>query len=815
MKISSPILLGLFCPFVIPVQAEEIVPKAHHPDIESISLFASTPDIVTPIGIAVAPDGRVFVQENQTHKRTKKYVGPETDRILIFEDTDGDGVSDKRSVFYEGHVYSTDLLFGEDGHLYVSTRWFICRFPNAATLEKAEGDPEILVTCETEGDYPHNGVGGLAIDPANPKVLSFGFGENLGVDYTFVGSDDLRISGGGEGGSTYRCRTDGSQLERISTGHWNAFGMAYDLDGNLFSTDNDPNSTPPNRLLHIIPGADFGYEYRYGRSGRHPLVDWYGRNPGTLGMIGSLGEAACGLVPYGAENLLSASWTDNRIDLHPLKKSGASFVAGRKPFISGPDNFRPVHFSYSSDRNALYFTDWVNLSYPVHGQGRIWKVSLKKPVDLSPRIRPLKEALAPTLALTRLGDSDPYVRTEAMEILRQRQDLLDSFDWKAESNPTARAHYAVALKRADAKANAKLIPELLKDAHSDVRYVAIKWIADEGLSQHREALAAQLKNDDLKRRDLLAVVAALAEVSGNLKKEFSPGDTLLALALNSDKSARVRTLALQSVPINHPGFTIAKLSSLAKSGILPLQKEAIRCLAIHSDFVAGGPLSQAATDASLPPKVRADAIAGLASYAGDHQALLKELAKEKIEIVSVEATRTLVSAGLATRELPEKPDPDDIAAWEAMLGKVTSQSDPEVGRRLFFHRRLANCSSCHAMNGRGAKVGPDLTTISQQGDTRQAWLLEHILNPNAEVAPYFRPQSITNRDGKTQVGFILGQEGRAQAYVGPDGKKFSILKEDVLRREELPISLMPPGLLDSLSASEIRNLIAYLMDGKE
>lgn len=119
------------------------------------------------------------------------------------------------------------------------------------------------------------------------------------------------------------------------------------------------------------------------------------------------------------------------------------------------------------------------------------------------------------------------------------------------------------------------------------------------------------------------------------------------------------------------------------------------------------------------------------------------------------------------------------------------------------------------MNGRGVEVGPDLTTISKQADTGQAWLLEHILNPNAEVAPYFRPQSITNRDGKTQVGFILGQEGRAQAYVGPDGKKFSILKEDVLKREELPISLMPPGLLDSLSASEIRNLIAYLMDGKE
>jgi hypothetical protein len=63
------------------------------------------------------------------------------------------------------------------------------------------------------------------------------------------------------------------------------------------------------------------------------------------------------------------------------------------------------------------------------------------------------------------------------------------------------------------------------------------------------------------------------------------------------------------------------------------------------------------------------------------------------------------------------------------------------------------------------------------------------------------------------MGFILGKEGKAQAYLGPDGKKFSILKEDVLKREELPISLMPPGLLHPLAAEEIRDLLAYLLKG--
>lgn len=70
------------------------------------------------------------------------------------------------------------------------------RFPDAVTRQKAAGEPEKLVVCETDGDYPHNGVGGLAIDPANPEWLSFGFGENLGADYTFVGSGGVKLFGG-------------------------------------------------------------------------------------------------------------------------------------------------------------------------------------------------------------------------------------------------------------------------------------------------------------------------------------------------------------------------------------------------------------------------------------------------------------------------------------------------------------------------------------------------------------------------------------------------------------------------------------------
>ena len=790
-------------------------PKVHHPNVAGVTLFAQNPDVVTPIGVAVAPDGRVFVQENHTHKRNSAYEGPETDRILVFEDTNNDGVADKRSVFYEGHTFSTDLLFGPDGHLYVSTRWFVGRFLDAATRQKADGEPEKLVVCETDGDYPHNGVGGLAIDLANPQWLAFGFGENLGADYTFVGSDGVKLSGGAEGGSTYRCRTDGRMLTRQTTGHWNAFGMTYDLNGNLFSTDNDPNATPPNRLLHIIPGGDYGYEYRYGRSGHHPLVCWFGEHPGTLGMIGALGEAACGVITHGPGQLLTASWTDNRIDLHSLKQKGASFVATREPFISGPDDFRPVHLSYSADGKYLYFTDWVKLSYPVHGHGRIWRVEFKQPVRLEPLPRPAKrQKLSPQDALVLLGSDDPYARTEAIHVLTEHPEVLGAYKWQSDRNAIARAHYAVTLKRVDPVLHSSIIPALLTDTDQGVRFTGIKWIADEGLGRYRPHLKEVLNRSDLTRRDLRAVVAAFARISGDSKKEFSPDDTLLVLALDDSKPSDLRAMALQSVNINYKGLTVDALASLARAEHIAIQREAVRSLAIHSDVARGSVLGELATDKSLDADLRADAIAGMAALAADQSKRLESLTSDANNTVSAEAFRTLVSAGLATRKLKVKPPTDDVKAWQSLVGEATGEADIDVGRRLFFHSKLGGCFKCHAMHGRGHHVGPDLTTIRNQTGITRNWLLGHIVNPDAEMAPYYRPQLLVTFSGRVLTGLIVGKEGKKQAYVGTDGVIFYVEKGDVEERRELTTSIMPKGLLDKMDANEIRDLIAYVLQGE-
>ena len=801
----TALLSGTF----LAAESADVAPSLDHPNIQGISLFAEHPEIVTPVGIAVAPDGRVFVQENNTHQRPKDYAGPETDRILIFEDTDGDGVSDKHSVFYEGDLFSTDLLFGPDGHLYVATRWFVGRFPNAIKLSKAESEPEILVDCETDGAYPHNGVGGLAIDPANPDWLAFGFGENLGVDYTFVGSDGTRLSGGGEGGSTYRCRTDGSRLERLSTGHWNAFGMAFDLKGNLFSTDNDPGSTPPNRLLHVVPGADFGYEFRYGRTGRHPLVTWTGENPGTLGMVTGIGEAACGIIPFGPGKMLVASWGDNRVYLHTLVPKGRSFSATRENFLSGSIMFRPVHFAYNQDASVLYISDWVKSDYPVHGQGRIWRVELKQPVDLTPRPRESLAEMSYETALDELGSSDPYVRNEAIRIVAHHF----KGQWQTIKDAVARSHYAVALRRSNLPGITEHIPVLLDDPSESVRFVAIKWIADEKLVNYRGKLMKQLDRPDLSRKLMLAILAAQQRLDG-IKISDKPAPAQLLPILNDpSKPARLRALALSL--LSKDDLPAEKLIALTRENTSKINLEAVRSLAGSENPEALKAFANIASDSSRTSRVRAEAIVGLAINPKAQQPLLKRLSLDQDPIVAEEAQRALVGGGLQTRTLEPKPQAADVSQWESLLKQVSGSPNPDTGRRIFFHPRLSTCATCHQMDGRGVRVGPELTTIHRQAGIDESWLLTHILNPAETIAPHYQPWQVFTKSGDVKMGFVLRKGGNAETYLGIDGQEFSVPKSQILHTQELSITLMPPGLLDPLKPTEIRDLLAYLLRSNE
>ena len=343
--------------------------------------FASAPNIVQPVSAICDQAGRLLVIENHTHFRPEDYDGPETDRILILEDKNSDGLADSFEIYFEGERDSMDLALHPDGAVYLATRRKILRLEDNDHDGRVDESTEI-VRLETEGNYPHNGLSGLVFD-RNGK-LSFGFGENLGVAYTMIGSDGKKLTGEAEGGSTYECDSDGGSLRRVATGYWNTFGQCSDIFGNLFAVDNDPDATPPCRLLHIVEGGNFGYQFRYGRPGTHPLQTWTGELPGTLGMIAGTGEAPCEVIFYKEDglpkdyvgDLLVASWGDHRIERFRLNRRGASFEADRTVVVQGDATFWPVGIAVAKD-GSLFITDWGSKSYPLHKEGKVWHLTAR------------------------------------------------------------------------------------------------------------------------------------------------------------------------------------------------------------------------------------------------------------------------------------------------------------------------------------------------------------------------------------------------------------------------------------------------------
>lgn len=505
----------------------------------AIELFADAPQIVTPTGIAVDDDGRVLVIECHTHFPPEGYAGPKTDRIRAFEDTDGDGRADKITTFYEGTSATMSLAIHPDGSVYVATRSEIFRLRDKDHDGIAD-ERTPIAHLETAGNYPHNGLSGFAFDFAGN--VYFGFGENLGADYTLIGSDDRKLLGGGEGGNIYRCRPDGSELHRVATGFWNPFHLCFDTFGRLFAVDNDPDSRPPCRLLHIVEDGDYGYRFRNGRKGLHPFTAWNGELPGTLPMVAGTGEAPSGILAYESDNLpedyigdlLCTSWGDHRIDRFRLKPHGSSFISTAEPIIVGGENFRPVGIALAPD-GSLYISDWVDKAYQLHGKGRIWRIKAVKPgkqprvkpktgngaewwAALDSRHRPMRESLGRSASLD-----------IATKMMKSENSRTRSLGWRAFIKRTGGDHKTVSTipvepsaaiqamtvrllfdpySRADALApsavNAveSIAPKLSDEAFAEwVRYALIP-----GASSSREVLRCAESSDPFLHRALLTAL---------------------------------------------------------------------------------------------------------------------------------------------------------------------------------------------------------------------------------------------------------------------------------------------------------------------
>jgi putative heme-binding domain-containing protein len=132
-----------------------------------------------------------------------------------------------------------------------------------------------------------------------------------------------------------------------------------------------------------------------------------------------------------------------------------------------------------------------------------------------------------------------------------------------------------------------------------------------------------------------------------------------------------------------------------------------------------------------------------------------------------------------------------------------AKGDQSRGRLIFSQV----CATCHKLYGEGNLIGPDLTG---SGRHDVGYLIENIADPSAVVAADFTLVVVTLKDGRVLSGIISARTEQTLT-VKMIGMETTVDKSDIVKQEQLPISMMPEGLLTALKEEQVRDLVSYLM----
>jgi putative membrane-bound dehydrogenase-like protein len=860
-----------------------------------IQLVAGEPQIVTPIGLAIDPKGRLFVVESHTHSRPSGYPGPKSDRIKVFTDKDGDGLPETISTFADGLHEALTVALGPNGDV------FVCCADKVIALHDRDGDDvsetrTTLLTLDTVERNPHGRLLSVALSPDG--WLYIGRGNTGGNEYTLRGTDGSVFDGYGDGGNIVRCRPDGSQVQLFATGFWNPFELKFDRFGRLLCADNDPDSRGPNRLLHILQGGDYGFKALYGPTGLHPYQAWDGELPGTLPMISGTGEAPSGILECTRaalpadyrDSLLVTVWGEHTIERHKLRPQGVSLRADREILVQGGREFRPVCIDAAPD-GSIYLTDWVLKDYPNHGRGRIWRISAKPGTEvdqtaaqtpltrssgtLSPpskgrgqgegwaavhanssehRLDDLFAASEPknhAKLIKAATDDDPFVRSAAVTALARpafheqvQRDL-------SHKDSNVRLAALLALRHSAFRIPHSALERLFADPDESVRRMALIWTGELELRDLRDQLDRALTAGPASPT-LIDVYLATAQILNTptakpgekrprgfaIKRDLDPA-LVEALVHDETKPAALRVTVLRLLANPGSARNLDLLTRLVEQREPALRRAAIQTLGAADHSIAREALVKLAKDKEQPAELRAEAVAALAHRFTDAWPVLLPLLWDSQSDVKLEAARFLRSSmnepdvrRAFQRRLWERSSgvirlddrakaleeqfelvlltknlhrPDSLAAWSKA---VATGGDPDSGRRVFFSP-LTGCANCHRIHGRGNRVGPDLSTIARTANRQQ--LLRSILKPSDDIAPQFLPWTVETTDGESHNG-LQGhlRGGGTVTMILMDGRNLTVPGSKVASYGASKLSLMPEGLEQTMTVSDLRDLIAYL-----
>ncbi|MEM1296160.1 MAG: hypothetical protein AAGH89_12405, partial [Verrucomicrobiota bacterium] len=605
------------------------------------------------------------------------------------------------------------------------------------------------------------------------------------------------------GGWIAKTDPEGKKWEIVATGLRNDFDAAFNRDGEMFAFDSDMEwdlGTPwyrPTRIYHVMSGAEFGWR---NAGGKWPSY-YFDSVPPVL----EIGTGAPTGLAFGhgtnfpqkyQDALFACDWSQGRIHTIHAKAKNGSYEATAEEFLSATP--LPITDILVHQDGALYFTiggrDTQSGLYRVTYTGEEPAEPVQHTLTNLPRPFQLREALEQfhghaipgtvDTAWPYLIHPDRHVRYAARTVLEHQP--VENWQTKALSEKHSRGKIEALLALARV-GSADLQTDILDSLD------AIPW--------------ANL--DETDRLDLVRLHLVLFSRSGPpapaLQKTLSeswlsrfPTDSTsldteileLLVFLDAGQVAAPAMNLLERATSQEEQIGYVKSLRHLKSGWTDeLRTRFLGWFLQARDFKGGASLH------TYLNNMREDAISHLS-----------EEEKNNFGALLNDDPVNLLAFGMNHRR-------DFVKSWAVRdfdrdLSQGLRSAHLENGRRLFGE---ASCQACHSFGNEGRALGPNLTALTRKYGARD--ILDHILNPSGQISHRYSSVVITKADQKAVIGQIVDLEGN-DLIINTDMldpmKRTRVDREEIVKIQPSPISMMPPGLLNSFNKVEVMDLLGYL-----
>ncbi|MHA8078093.1 PVC-type heme-binding CxxCH protein [Aquirufa antheringensis] len=546
------------------------------PEGLEVKPFAAEPMLINPTNIDVDSKGRVWVLEAYNYRPgiNGNPTNPQGDRIVILEDTNGDGQADSRKVFYQSPELNAPLGIAVlDSMVIVSQSPYIWKMFDDNRDGKA--DRKEVMFSGIGGDQHDHGAHAFTFGPDGKLYFNIGNEGKQLLDAK--GNPVLDQDGDPIGpkkyrqGMVFRCNLDGSQVEVLGHNFRNNYEVAVDSYGALWQSDNDDDGNKGVRINAVFEHGNYGYVDEMTGEGWYvnrtniekeiPLRHWHLNDPGVVPNLLQTGAGSpTGMIIYEG-NLLPSIFqnqmihTDagpNVVRSYATTPWGAGYEARINNLITSRDQwFRPADVAAAPD-GSLFIADWYDPGVGGHqagdqAKGRIYRIApkghayKKTNFDLSTPELAFKALENPNLeirflafqALKKMGtkaesvlenefntNENPRFRARAFWVLNQGP-RSNEFIQKAfeQANPNLKAMAIRAAKQKPFTEWSTLAAKAAKDQHASVRRelaIALRHLSGEEVNQLWASLAMRHNGTDRWYLEALGIGA-----DGNWDERFA------------------------------------------------------------------------------------------------------------------------------------------------------------------------------------------------------------------------------------------------------------------------------------------------------